>query len=77
MDIRKEIEQCKTPKQVFAVLEKNNLRVWRDDSDEVGCFSIWLDEKTRIYKPHGWKTMAFQTWTKSKMEYSGVPVFFG
>ena len=75
--IRKEIEKCKTPMQLDDVFNRYNIRIERNDSIEVGCYSIWLDETTRIYKPHNSKTMKVQTWHKVKMDYSGIPVFFG
>lgn len=77
MGIRSEIEKCKTPKQVYAVLAKDGITIWRDDSDEIGTFSIWLDDTTRIYKPHNRKTMIYQTWKKININYSGIPTFFG
>ena len=70
------IERCETSKQVYDLLDANLIRVVRNDSDDVGCFSIWLDDSTRIYKPYKSKTMKVQNWTKVDMEYSGTPVFF-
>lgn len=76
MDIKNEIELCRTPKQVYNVLKKYGRKIQRDDSDDVGTFSIWIDDVTRIYKPHKRKTMSFQKWQKVQIKYSGVPTFF-
>lgn len=74
-ELKKKIESCKTGKQVMKILEKNGLRISRNDTDEVGCFSVWLDEFTRIYKPvRG--NMKVQKWEKVDMVYSGIPTFF-
>ena len=75
-EIKKKIEQCKTRKQVMEILKQNNIRIIRDNSEEVGCFSVWIDEFTRIYKPLH-MNMKVQAWSKVDMNYSGVPVFFG
>ena len=74
--IKNQIEKCKTKKQVMDILEENNISIVRDNSDEVGCFSIWIDEFTRIYKPLR-QNMKVQKWRKVDVNYSGVPVFFG
>ena len=73
--IKRQIEQCKTKKQVMEILKKNNIGIVRDDSDEVGCFSVWLDNFTRIYKPIK-RNMKVQKWYKVTMKYSGIPTFF-
>ena len=75
-EIKKQIESCKTKKQVMEILKRNNIKIIRDNSDEVGCFSVWIDELTRIYKPMH-RNMKVQTWKIISMSYSGVPVFFG
>ena len=74
-EIKAQIEKCKTKKQVMKVLDKYNIPIIRDNSEEVGCFSIWIDEYTRIYKPLH-RNMTVQKWRKVNMEYSGIPVFF-
>jgi len=74
--VKNEIEKCRTKKQVMDILRKNHTNVIRDTSDEVGCFSVWVDETTRIYKPKG-RNMTVQKWNKVNMSYSGIPVFFG
>lgn len=73
--IEKKIEHCKTKKQVMEILKQNNIKIIRDNSDDVGCFSVWIDEFTRIYKPLH-RNMKVQTWRKVDMNYSGVPVCF-
>ena len=75
-EIKRKIESCKTKKQVMEILKRNNIKIIRDNSDEVGCFSVWIDELTRIYKPMH-RNMKVQTWKIISMSYSGVPVFFG
>lgn len=75
-EIKQQIESCKTKKQVMEILKRNNIKIIRDNSDEVGCFSVWIDELTRIYKPMH-RNMKIQTWRTVSMSYSGVPVFFG
>ena len=75
--IIKKIEACTTPNQVFSLLNKHNITIDHDDTSDVGCFSIWLDDTTRIYKPLGRKTMRYQTWQRFTPTYSGVTVFFG
>lgn len=75
-EIKNQIEKCKTKKQVMEILRKNHIDILRDNSEEVGSFSIWIDEFTRIYKPLH-RNMKVQTWRKIDMNYSGVPVFFG
>lgn len=72
--LRKEIEKCTTPKQVLKVLDKHNIEIIRDTTDEVGCFSIWIDDTTRIYQQFG--HMCWQTWHKVDFSYSGTPTFF-
>ena len=73
--IKNQIEKCKTKKQVMEILKRNNIKIIKDDSDDVGCFSIWIDELTRIYKPIR-NNMKVQCWRKIEMNYSGVPTFF-
>lgn len=75
-EIKQQIESCKTKKQVMEILKRNNIKIIRDNSDEVGCFSVWIDELTRIYKPMH-RNMKVQTWRTISMSYSGVTVFFG
>lgn len=74
--VKNEIEKCRTKKQVMEILRKNRINVIRDTSDEVGCFSVWVDDTIRIYKPKG-RNMTVQKWKKVDMSYSGTPVFFG
>ncbi|MBR1561214.1 MAG: hypothetical protein IJ646_13335 [Clostridia bacterium] len=62
---------------MYDLLDINCIKVVRNDSEEVGCFSIWLDDTTRIYKPHKSKTMKVQNHSKVEMKYSGIPVYFG
>jgi len=75
-DIRRKIEKCTTPKQVKKILDAYNIQIVKDNTEDHGAFSIWVDELTRIYKPHKSKYMKVQRWYKTKMEYSGIPTFF-
>ena len=70
------IEQCTTKKQAMKILKENHIDIIKDDSEEVGGFSVWIDELTRIYKPVRGK-MKVQRWYKTEFKYSGIPVFFG
>lgn len=71
-----EIESCKTAKQVNAVLKKHGLTIQKDTTTDCNCYSVWLDDTTRIYKPLH-RNMTVQRFQKTKLEYSGIPVFFG
>lgn len=76
-EIKKKIESCRTANQVRKILDKNHIRIIRDNTEEMGAFSVWIDETTRIYKPYRSKTMKVQTWTRQEtIKYSGIPTFF-
>ena len=72
-----EIEKCTTEKQVRKVLSKYKVKIVRDDSEELGSFSVWISDYERIYKPYKRKNMVYQKHKKVDMTYSGVPTFFG
>ena len=74
---KNEVEACKTRTELMKVLKKYKREVIRDNSKEVGCFSIWIDDTTRIYQCKRGQRMTLQTWKRVKMEYSGIPTFFG
>ena len=74
--LKEKIERCKTEKQVRKILTENNIPIIRENTNEVGCFSVWIDEFTRIYKPCSSKTMKVQRWEKVEIKYSGIPTFF-
>ena len=76
-ELKNKIENCTTEKQLKAVLKKAGIVIKKDTTKEVGCFSIWINENTRIYKPYKRKEFAVQKWQKVEMKYSGIPVFFG
>lgn len=76
-EVKNAIEACRKKAELEKVLNRSGLRIIKDDSKDVGCTSVWVDEKTRIYRPIHSKTMIVQAWKKEKMEYSGTPVFFG
>ena len=73
--LKEKIEKCTTEKQVRRILVANGIQIVRDTSSEVGCFSVWIDRLTRIYKPHKRKYMAVQVWRPVDMTYSGAPMF--
>lgn len=73
--IKMEIEKCTTKKQVLKILKKHNLKIRKDTTTENG-FSIWIDGKTRIYKPYKQKNMKVQGWQKVELKASGIPTFF-
>lgn len=72
---KKAIESCSTPAQVRKALNRFKLQIIRDDTPEHGYFSVWIDDRTRIYKPHKADHMKVQTWAPVKMFYSGAPMF--
>lgn len=74
---RKALESCSTPAQVRKTLNRFKLHIIRDDTPEHGYFPVWIDDRTRIYKPHKADRMKVQTWTPVKMFYSGAPMFSG
>ena len=73
--LKAKIEKCTTGKQVMRILTANGIRIVRETTNEVGCFSVWIDRFTRIYKPHRRKFMAVQVWRPVDMTYSGAPMF--
>ena len=73
--LKAKIEKCTTGKQVMRILTANGIRIVRETTNEVGCFSVWIDRFTRIYKPHRRKYMAVQVWRPVDMTYSGAPMF--
>ena len=76
---KREIEKCTNQKQVKAVLKKFNRKIVKYEKEmmeTMGCFSIWISETERIYKPYRSKTMKYQIWGKRIIEYSGIPTFF-
>ena len=72
--LKAEIESCRTPGQVRKVLARHNLKVVKDTSPEVGTFSVWIDDTTRIYKSG--KRFIVQKWRPVTLNYSGTPTFF-
>ena len=76
-ELKEKIERCTTRKQVMKVLAENNLKVYKDTTAEIGRFSIWLDELTRIYQPYRQRNMKVQKWHEVEFSYSGIPVYFG
>jgi hypothetical protein len=75
--LKADVEKCRNRAEVEKVIKKYGFTIQRDDSQEVGCFSVWLGDTIRIYKPSHGKKMIFQRWAKTSFKYSGIPVFFG
>lgn len=71
------VDSCKTGNQALKALAKNGVKVIRDNSAEVGCFSVWVSDTLRIYKPVGAKCVRVQEFRRVEMNYSGVPTYFG
>lgn len=71
---RSRIENCKTPNQVRKLLEHYEIPIKRDDSEEVGRFSIWINDAFRIYQNYGGQ-MICQKWQEVNMTYSGIPTY--
>lgn len=74
MDFKTTIENCKTKKQVLQAIKKAGYTIVRDTSNEVGAFSVWLNDTTRIYKSS--RGYVLQGWQKVELKYSGIPTFF-
>ena len=83
--LKTELQNCKTDKQVIKLLNKLDFAWYYSDYEwykESGEFSIYLTKSDngkfyRIYKNTIRKEYMFQVMEKCKMEYSGIPVFFG
>lgn len=73
--LKEKIEKCTTGKQVKRILAAYGVPIIRETTHEVGCFSIWLDDLTRIYKPYRRRFMKVQKWQRVSMMYSGAPMF--
>ena len=75
MNLKTEIEKCKTRNQLDKVLAKHKIKIRKDDSSEVGCLSVWLDKVTRVYQRRPKENLIFQTWTPVVMKASGISTF--
>ena len=40
--LKEKIEKCTTERQVRRVLAENRIRIIRDDTEEIGRFSVWI-----------------------------------
>ena len=76
-ELQRTMRGCKTGNAVLRTLAKNGVQIVRNDSRECGCFSVWVTETLRVYKPIGVNAVSVQEWTKVNMSYSGTPTFFG
>lgn len=74
MDFKTTIENCKSNKQVLQAIKKYGYTITRDTSNDLGVFSVWLNDTTRIYKSR--RGYVLQKWQKVQVKYSGIPTFF-
>ena len=76
MNLQELLRTCKTDKQAREIIKRTGLTIIKDDTEDIGGFSVWVDDYTRIYKTHMTKEYIVQTWHKVSMTYSGIPTFF-
>ena len=76
LKLKNTLATCKTDKQALKAIKDNGFKVVKDDSIEIGSFSVWLDDTTRIYKPYKRKEYILQKWQRWQVKYSGIPTFF-
>lgn len=69
------LAKCKTDKQTLKAIAASGYTIERNDTNEVGSFSVWLDSLTRVYKTHITKEYKLQHWQPVTIEYSGAPMF--
>lgn len=73
------VNEAKTPARVRKALQKACIR-FSDTTELHAYFNLEIpvsDGRIRIYVPHKERHCVVQRMTKTKMVYSGVPVFFG
>lgn len=70
------ISKCKTNKQVIKVIKDAGYEIVKDDSEELGTFSVWLSDTLRIYRTLR-KEYVVQKWKHVEVKYSEIPTFFG
>lgn len=75
-NLKKALESCRTDKAARETIKKYGYKIIKDNTKELNSFSVWIDETTRIYKPHREKRYILQKWQKIKIQYSGTPTFF-
>jgi hypothetical protein len=75
LKLKNTLATCKTDKQALKAITDNGFKVVKDDSIELGSFSVWLDDTTRIYKTLR-KEYILQKWERVQVKYSGIPTFF-
>jgi hypothetical protein len=75
LKLKNTLATCKTDKQALKAIKDNGFKVVKDDSIELGSFSVWLDDTTRIYKTLR-KEYILQKWERVQVKYSGIPTFF-
>ena len=73
MDFKTTIENCKSNKQVLQAIKKYGYTITRDTSDDLGVFSVWLDDTTRIYESR--RGYVLQKWQKYKLNIVAYPHF--
>ena len=72
---KKDLQKCKKDNQVIKLMEKYGIRWSYNDGME--GFDIVFNDTMRIYYNKSRKEYVFQNRQRVKMEYSGIPVFFG
>lgn len=73
------VNEAKTPAKVRKALQKASIR-FSDTTELHAYFHLEIpvsDGLIRIYVPYKERHCVVQRMVKTKMEYSGIPVFFG
>ena len=74
-NLKAALTKCRSDKQAREAIRRAGYSIIRDDTADIGSFSVWLDDTTRIYKSR--KEYILQKWQAVEFKYSGIPVFFG
>ena len=78
--LEKEINACKTAKQVKDLLSKHDIQIAKDNTVDIyqgpnvaktKSLSVWLDDTTRIYYRSGLREYVLQKWSKEKRKIIG------
>ena len=78
--LKEGLANCKTDKQVLALLKKLKLTIHEDKTAEYGYLNLWLDEQTRVYGRGKSKGYKLQLWNKTTEKIIGkreVPTCYG
>lgn len=71
--LEQDLKDCHTSRQVVQAIYRNGFSIYKDDSEEIGSFSVWLTETLRVYRSS--RGYVIQTWQPVKMNYSGAPMY--